>query len=276
MAGKKIGELTPLGRNLIASDELELSLTGSAGSRKITGAQIIGAAGEVTSVTGTSPVVSSGGATPVISMPVADASGNNGYLTSSKFITFSNKQEALVSGTNIKTINSTSLLGSGNIVIAAGRPEVRLTTATIGSTTAAAGASQTALFSANIFQAGGQAIDVDFSYYTTITGVNTQMRVYLSNTSTSIIGQPVVDSFNITPVTLGDGARYCKRWFTGIDTVSGQASVLIPNSTNTSLTDLTMTQTTPFSTYILTYPTNPFIIIALNQGAKLLGVTITY
>jgi len=45
MAGKKIGELTPLGRNLISTDELELSLTGSTGSRKITGAQIIGATG---------------------------------------------------------------------------------------------------------------------------------------------------------------------------------------------------------------------------------------
>jgi hypothetical protein len=45
MPGKKIGELTPLGRNLISTDELELSLAGSTGSRKITGAQIIGATG---------------------------------------------------------------------------------------------------------------------------------------------------------------------------------------------------------------------------------------
>jgi len=43
MAGKKIGELTPLGRNLISTDELELSLVGSTGSRKITGAEIINA-----------------------------------------------------------------------------------------------------------------------------------------------------------------------------------------------------------------------------------------
>ena len=40
MAGKKINDLTPLGRNLISTDELELSLTGSAGSRKITGAEL--------------------------------------------------------------------------------------------------------------------------------------------------------------------------------------------------------------------------------------------
>ena len=74
MAGKKIGELTPLGRNLIATDELELSLAGSAGSRKITGAEIIGAAGGVSSVTGTAPISSTGGATPAISIATATTS----------------------------------------------------------------------------------------------------------------------------------------------------------------------------------------------------------
>jgi len=39
----KINDLTALGRNLGATDELEVSLTGATGSRKITGAQIIGA-----------------------------------------------------------------------------------------------------------------------------------------------------------------------------------------------------------------------------------------
>jgi serine acetyltransferase len=72
----------------------------------------------VTSVTGTSPVVSSGGTTPAISMAAATTSVN-GYLTSTDWNTFNGKQAALVSGTNIKTINSTSLLGSGNIAISA-------------------------------------------------------------------------------------------------------------------------------------------------------------
>jgi hypothetical protein len=39
-------------------------------------------------------------------------------LSSADWTTFNGKQDALVSGTNIKTINSTSLLGSGNIAIA--------------------------------------------------------------------------------------------------------------------------------------------------------------
>jgi hypothetical protein len=70
----------------------------------------------VTSVTGTAPVVSSGGATPAISMAAATTSVN-GYLTSTDWTTFNGKQAALVSGTNIKTVNSTSLLGSGDVSV---------------------------------------------------------------------------------------------------------------------------------------------------------------
>ena len=69
--------------------------------------------GGVTSVTGTAPVVSSGGVTPAISMAAATTSVN-GYLSSTDWNTFNNKQNTLVSGTNIKTLNGASILGSGN------------------------------------------------------------------------------------------------------------------------------------------------------------------
>ena len=124
--------------------------------------------GTVTSVSGTAPVVSSGGATPAISMAKATTlvdgylsatdwtTFNNkqpagsylttvsvnspltgagtgatpisipaatslvsGYLTNTDWSTFNGKQDTLVSGTNIKTINSTSILGSGNISVTA-------------------------------------------------------------------------------------------------------------------------------------------------------------
>ena len=44
----------------------------------------------------------------------------NGYLTFSDWTTFNAKQDNLVSGTNIKTINGSSVLGSGDLVIAGG------------------------------------------------------------------------------------------------------------------------------------------------------------
>ena len=73
--------------------------------------------GTVTSVTGTSPVVSSGGATPAISMPAATASVN-GYLTSTDWTTFNNKSNTngtvtSVSGTG--TVSGISLSGTVTI-----------------------------------------------------------------------------------------------------------------------------------------------------------------
>jgi hypothetical protein len=70
--------------------------------------------GTVTSVTGTAPIASSGGATPAISISQATTS-TDGYLSSTDWTTFNGKQDALVSGTNIKTVNGTTLLGSGDL-----------------------------------------------------------------------------------------------------------------------------------------------------------------
>lgn len=56
-------------------------------------------------------------------------------ITNADINSWNNKQDLLVSGTNIKTINSTSLLGSGNIVISGGTPtnvKVNGTSITVG------------------------------------------------------------------------------------------------------------------------------------------------
>ena len=73
-------------------------------------------AGTVTSVTGTAPIASTGGATPAISIAQATTSAS-GYLSSTDWNTFNGKQAALVSGTNIKTVNSTTILGTGDISV---------------------------------------------------------------------------------------------------------------------------------------------------------------
>ena len=81
--------------------------------------------GTVTSVaaltlgtTGTdlSSSVATGTTTPVITLNVPTASAvNRGALSSTDWSTFNGKQASLVSGTNIKTVNGTSLLGSGDV-----------------------------------------------------------------------------------------------------------------------------------------------------------------
>ena len=49
---------------------------------------------------------------------VDDTNNTNKFVSTSEKTTWSGKQDALVSGTNIKTINNTSILGSGNIEVA--------------------------------------------------------------------------------------------------------------------------------------------------------------
>ena len=55
---------------------------------------------------------------------VDDTSTTNKFVTSSEKTTWNNKQAALVSGTNIKTVNNESILGSGNISIQGGEANV--------------------------------------------------------------------------------------------------------------------------------------------------------
>lgn len=96
--------------------------------------------GTVTDVTGTAPVVSSGGTTPDISMSAA-SSLVPGYLTSADWNTFNGKQAALVSGTNIKTVGGNSLLGAGDVgTITPGYGGTGITAYTIGDIMYASGA----------------------------------------------------------------------------------------------------------------------------------------
>lgn len=86
-----------------------------------------GGSGTVTSVaaltlgtTGTdlSSTVATSTTTPVITLNVPTASAaNRGALSAADWSTFNGKQEALVSATNIKTINGSTILGSGDLVV---------------------------------------------------------------------------------------------------------------------------------------------------------------
>ena len=78
--------------------------------------------GTVTSVTGTSPVVSSGGATPAISMPVATSLAN-GYLSSADWTTFNNKGSGSVTSVGLSapalfTVTNSPVTESGTLALA--------------------------------------------------------------------------------------------------------------------------------------------------------------
>jgi hypothetical protein len=73
--------------------------------------------GTVTSVTGTAPVVSSGGATPAISMAAATGSVN-GYLTSTDWTTFNNKGSGTVTSITAGTgLSGGTITTTGTIAI---------------------------------------------------------------------------------------------------------------------------------------------------------------
>jgi hypothetical protein len=104
LANVKISQLpsatTPLGGTEV------LPIVQGTTTKKVTVANLRGTV--VTAVTGTAPVVSSGGTTPAISMPAANGS-TNGYLTSADWTTFNAKQPAgsyLVSGGALGTPSS--------------------------------------------------------------------------------------------------------------------------------------------------------------------------
>jgi hypothetical protein len=65
---------------------------------------------------GTDFAISSATNTHTFNLPTASAV-NRGALSSADWTTFNSKQATLVSGTSIKTINSTTILGSGNITV---------------------------------------------------------------------------------------------------------------------------------------------------------------
>ena len=107
MADVKISQLPAATTPLAGNEEIPLVQGGA--TKKATVDDIVASvSGGVTSVTGTAPVVSSGGATPAISMAAASA-GTDGYLTSTDWNTFNNKQPAgsyLTSGGALGTPSS--------------------------------------------------------------------------------------------------------------------------------------------------------------------------
>lgn len=71
-----------------------------------------------TAGTDLSSTVATGSTTPVITLNIPTASATNrGVLSSANWSTFNGKQDALVSGTNIKTINGATVLGSGDLTV---------------------------------------------------------------------------------------------------------------------------------------------------------------
>jgi hypothetical protein len=88
-----------------------ISISNGAGSITVTNS----APDQTVAISGTSPV-SVSGTYPSFTVSMTQSSGSvNGWLSSTDWTTFNGKQNTLVSGTDIKTVNGTTLLGSGDL-----------------------------------------------------------------------------------------------------------------------------------------------------------------
>ena len=87
----------------------------------------------VTSVTGTAPVVSSGGTTPAISMAAANGS-TNGYLTSTDWTTFNNKGSGTVTSVAALTLGTTGTDLSSTVANSTTTPVITLNVPTASAT----------------------------------------------------------------------------------------------------------------------------------------------
>ena len=109
-------------------DTLTLTTTGSSGAATLVGSTLnipeYAGGGGVSSVTGTAPVVSSGGTTPDISMAAATTL-EGGYLTRIDWNTFNNKLTT-VSG-DLTPVLSGNLDVNGNSIVSTGGLDIRIT-----------------------------------------------------------------------------------------------------------------------------------------------------
>jgi hypothetical protein len=137
---------------------------------------------------GTDFAISSTTATHTFNLPTASAA-NRGALSSADWTAFDAKQAALVSGTNIKTINSTSLLGSGNITIAS-LGVYKSTTDGAASSGTTNTYSQGVLIPANSVAAGNL---LEFKLRGRKTGANAVYTIRLyANITNNLSGSPVL------------------------------------------------------------------------------------
>lgn len=188
-----------------------------------------GSGGTVTSVTGTAPVVSSGGTTPAISMAAATTSVN-GYLTSTDWTTFNGKQAALVSGTNIKTVNGTTLLGSGDLgTITYAYGGTGLTSYTAGDIIYASAANTVAKLAIGtsgqrLVVAAGLPSWATDTTTGTVTSVAASVPAFLS-----ISGSPVTTSGTLA-ITLSGTALPVLNGGTGVTTSTGTGNTVLSAS----------------------------------------------
>jgi hypothetical protein len=275
-----------------------VTITNGAGSITISAT---GSGGTVTAVTGVAPIASSGGTTPAISISQATTS-TDGYLSSTDWNTFNNKQPA---GTYVTSVTGTSP------VVSSGGTTPAISLATAYGDTLNPYASKTANYflaapngSAGVptFRAMVAADVPALAYVTSVSGTGTVNGITLTGTVTSSgsltlggtlsgIGNSQLTNSTISGVALG-GNLFNLTAGTGVSfsagtTYNGSAAITInatgTGGTVTSVAALTLGTTgTDLSSTVANSTTTPVITLnvptasATNRGALSAADWITF
>ena len=145
--------------------------------------------GTVTSVTGTAPVVSSGGNTPAISMAAANTT-TNGYLTSTDWNTFNGKSNTNGTVTSVSatvpsflSISGSPITTTGTLALTYSGTALPLANGGTGKTSAPAAMANLMGFTSTATAGGTTTLTNTSSYYQLFTGSTTQ-TIVLPVTST--------------------------------------------------------------------------------------------
>lgn len=159
-----------------------------------------------TGTSGTDFGISSSGSTHTFNLPIASAT-NTGKLSAANWTTFNGKQDALVSGTNIKTVNLNSLLGSGDLSVGTVTSVSALTLGTTGTdlNSSVATGTTTPVITLNVPTASatnrGALSSTDWTTFN-----NKQNALTLTTTGTSGAATLVGSTLNIPQYSGGGGS----------------------------------------------------------------------
>ena len=196
---------------------------------------------------------------------ISESDGAGGYVT--KSVTGANVvsglQPTLVSATNIKTINGTTILGSGNLSISAGQI-VPAVSNTLGTTITGAtiAMSDSVLIPAGTFSSNCQ---IDLSWIPSrLTGATGTMQglVYINSTASLTGATLFATSANMTTGSVVTNNR-CTRWIAVRSNVA--TLVLTSGLASSDFSPLTPTENLPFDN-----SSNIYLIFAINNVS---GVT---
>jgi len=197
----------------------------------------------LTSVTASSPLSGSGTAGSPLIIAQATTS-TSGYLSSTDWNTFNNKQTALVSGTNIKTVNSTSLLGSGDVSVGV------LTVTGTAPVVSSGGANPAISMAAASSTVNGYLTSTDWTTFNskgsgTVTSVTATSPVTSTGGATPVIAMPAA-------TTSVNGYLTSTDWTTFNNKGSGTVTSVAALTLGTTGTDLSSTVATGTTTPVIT------------------------